>query len=226
MALARTERILVGVVGAGGFAKEIMPIARYSSEALKSISESVELVFVDRDLSDAVVNGHGVLSENEFFADTASKKFFNVGIGDSKIRQRISEKFLAQRVKPLDFRAKSAVTYDAVDIGEGAVLCDNSIATSNCRIGRFFHLNINAYVAHDCEIGDFVTFAPSVCCNGFVSIGDHSYIGTGAVIRHGKRGQPLMIGEGAVVGMGAVVTKDIPPYTTVVGNPARPMARN
>ena len=50
-------------------------------------------------------------------------------------------------------------------------------------------------------------------------------IGTGAVLRQGQPGQPLVIGRGAVVGMGAVVTKSVPPGATVVGNPARPLLR-
>ena len=79
---------------------------------------------------------------------------------------------------------------------------------------------------HDCLIGDFVTFAPSVKCNGNIVIEDHAYIGAGAVIKQGKPGQPLVIGRGAVVGMGAVVTKDVPAGATVVGNPARIMNKD
>jgi acetyltransferase-like isoleucine patch superfamily enzyme len=77
-----------------------------------------------------------------------------------------------------------------------------------------------SYVEHDCVIGDFVTFAPAVCCNGAVEIGDGAYIGANAVIRQG-----LSIGKNAVIGMGAVVTKDVPAGETWVGNPARPIIR-
>lgn len=53
-----------------------------------------------------------------------------------------------------------------------------------------------------------------------VTIGDHVFVGAGAVINMG-----VTIGDGAVVGAGAVVTADVPEYTVVVGVPARPVAR-
>ena len=114
---------------------------------------------------------------------------------------------------------------DDVKIGEGAILTAFVTLTSNIRIGRYFQANIYSYVAHDCVIGDFVTFAPCVRCNGNVHIEDHAYIGTGAIIKQGNPGRPIRIGRGAVVGMGAVVTKDVPAGLTVVGNPARPLTK-
>lgn len=51
---------------------------------------------------------------------------------------------------------------------------------------------------------------------GDVVIGDHAWIGYRALILPG-----ITIGEGAVVGAGATVTKDVPPYAIVAGNPAR-----
>ncbi len=50
---------------------------------------------------------------------------------------------------------------------------------------------------------------------GAVTIGDRSGSATRAIILPG-----IEIGEGAVVGAGAVVTKDVPPFTIVAGNPA------
>ena len=114
---------------------------------------------------------------------------------------------------------------DAVELGVGAILSPFVTLTSNIRIGKHFHANIYSYVAHDCIVGDFVTFAPSVKCNGNIVIEDHAYLGTGAVIKQGLPGKPLVIGRGAVVGMGAVVTKSVPAGATVVGNPARALVR-
>jgi len=51
-----------------------------------------------------------------------------------------------------------------------------------------------------------------------VSIGNDVWIGHGAIVLAGRS-----IGDGAVIAGGAVVTKDVPPYTIVGGNPARPI---
>lgn len=221
------EDILFGVFGAGGFAREVMPFARMQIARLmdKTPGARYRLVHIETAPSKTEVNGSRIMSEQDFFAEDADRKFFNIAIGSSKAREEISRAFIGNGVQPLSLFAPSAINYDGNELGEGAVICDNCMITSNARIGKFFQSNIYSYVAHDCEIGDFVTFAPRVNCNGNVRIEDHAYIGTGAVLRQGAAGKPLVIGEGAVVGMGAVVTKDVAPFTTVVGNPARPLQK-
>jgi len=128
-------------------------------------------------------------------------------------------------VQFFEVRAANVVQMDNVKIGEGAILSPFVTLTSNIRIGKHFQANLYSYVEHDCVIGDYVTFAPGVKCNGNVVIEDHAYIGTGAIIKQGQTNCPIVIGRGAVVGMGAVVTKSVAPGVTVVGNPARPIVK-
>jgi sugar O-acyltransferase (sialic acid O-acetyltransferase NeuD family) len=146
-----------------------------------------------------------------------------IAIANSQIRQRLALQCAADGLGFFEVRAPNVVQMDDVQLGDGAILSPFVTLASNIRIGQHFHANLYSYVEHDCMIGDFVTFAPGVKCNGNVVIEDHAYIGAGAVIKQGVPGAPLVIGRGAVVGMGAVVTKSVPAGTTVVGNPARPM---
>lgn len=218
---------IYGIIGAGGFGREVMPVARQMIASLNdSNSKDYELVFVVENLKEQiVVNGHKVISESDFFAMESSKKYFNIAIADYKARERISKKMIDSNIQPFTIKASNCVIFDSNDIGEGAILCPFTTITSNAKIGRFFHSNIYSYVAHDCIIGDFVTFAPSVHCNGKVVIEDYAYIGTGVVIKQGTNEKPIIIGKGSVVGMGAVVTKSVPPFTTVIGNPAVELIR-
>ena len=208
-------RSIFGLVGAGGLGREVMPFA---SSILKEME--IESFFVEKKCEQTSINSYRALSETNFFQLKCEKKYFNITIGSSFLREIISKKFLEKQCKPFTLKAKSCIIYDDVVLGEGAILCDNTIITSNIQIGKFFQANIYSYVAHDCMIGNYVTFAPKVCCNGRVKIEDHAYIGTGAIIKEG-----ITIGKGAVIGAGAVVVKNVLPNTTVIGNPAKIMEK-
>jgi sugar O-acyltransferase (sialic acid O-acetyltransferase NeuD family) len=213
---------LVGVYGASGFGREVLPLIRTQ---LANQFINLKLVFVDDGACESELNGYPVLNYENFLRLEAENKFIVFAIADGHVRQKLKAKCLADKLEVLSVRADNAVILDMVDIGKGSIICHFTQFTSNIKIGEHFHANIYSYVAHDCVIGNYVTFAPSVRCNGNVHIEDHAYIGTGAVIKQGTPNKPLVIGEGAVIGMGAVVTKDVPAGVTVIGNPARPLSR-
>jgi len=208
--------ILVGIYGASGFGREVLPLVR------SQLTETgAELVFVDDGDVSEQLNGYSVLKYDQFLAAEAKEKQLVFAIANSAVREKLVRKCEGDNIPVLPVVADNAVILDGVSLGKGAILCHFTQLTSNIRIGVHFHANIYSYVAHDCVIGDFVTFAPGVRCNGNVVIEDHAYIGTGAVIKQGNPEKPLVIGKGAIVGMGAVVTKDVPAGATVVGNPAK-----
>lgn len=204
----------VGVYGASGFGREIMPIVRNCVN-----DGAADFFFVD---DDPTKETH-VLSFEDFISLPYEEKFVTIAIANSAVREVLALRCLKAGVRFLDVRSPNSIILDQVVLGEGSIICGFTHLTSNITIGRHFHANIYSYVAHDCIIGDFVTLAPGAKCNGNVHIEDHAYIGTGAVLKQGTPDKPLRIGRGAVVGMGAVVTKDVSPGVTVIGSPAKPM---
>lgn len=207
----------IGVYGASGFGKEVMPLARAQFSNL----EKQQFVFIDDSQAGRTLGGYPVFSYAEFLAHSSKEKGVVIAIANSRVREKLAAQLATDKVQQLNLQANNAVIVDEAEIAEGSLFCAFTCVTSNAKIGKGFHANIYSYVAHDCIIGDFVTFAPSVKCNGNVHIEDHAYIGTGAIIKQGTPDKPLVIGKGAIVGMGAVVTKDVPAGVTVVGNPAR-----
>lgn len=110
----------------------------------------------------------------------------------------------------------------------------------NIKMGRYSYISGPGCIVFDCEIGNFCSIARQVSIGlpdhqiSFVStspffkpaeageqkaaprIGNDVWIGANAIICRG-----VTIGDGAVIGAGAVVTKDVPPYSISAGIPAR-----
>lgn len=103
---------------------------------------------------------------------------------------------------------------DNVEIGANCQIAKGAL--SDTVIGKGTKINVGCFIAHNTILGINVWLSPRVNITGSVKIGNNVTIFSGAIIREQKR-----IGKDAVVGMGAVVTKDVPAGETWIGNPAR-----
>jgi UDP-3-O-[3-hydroxymyristoyl] glucosamine N-acyltransferase len=107
---------------------------------------------------------------------------------------------------------------DYVEIG--ANTCIDRGALSDTVIGDHCKINNLCHIAHNNKIGKNVVITAQVNISGSNVIENDVWIAPNASIRGW-----LTIGKGATIGMGAVVTKDVPAGETWVGNPARKLEK-
>jgi len=138
-----------------------------------------------------------------------------VGYANMKQRRMRYDELVSLGHKMMTFIAKNTIISEFTEIGHGViihqgVILDNFVNIANCVL-----INIGVSISHDCIIKDNVYLSPQVAVSGFVTIESDVFIGTNATIIDN-----ITIGKGAIIAAGAVVTKDVAPYTMVAGCPA------
>ena len=106
-----------------------------------------------------------------------------IGIGSPTVRRDVDKRLVAigaaaaaPMVHPL-----ASVGLD-VELAPGVIVCAGAIVTTNVRLGRHTHLNLQATVSHDCRIGEYVTVAPMTAISGNVTLEDEVELGTGVSV--------------------------------------------
>ncbi len=142
-----------------------------------------------------------------------------IAVGDPQSRRRLAEKVIIAGGRFY----KPGHVFPDVSIGVDTGIAAQSDVGPNTTIGDHVLIMPMCWVAHDVQIADYVTLAASCSISGYVVIEEGAYLGAGVTVVHGSPERPLVIGAGAKVWAGAVVTKSIPAKTSVAGNPARPL---
>jgi len=115
-------------------------------------------------------------------------------------------------------------------LGRGLEVGDNTYIGPRCILGAGGGITIGSNVTigsavdilaenHQFADADVLINEQGVTRKG-IAIEDDVWIGNRVIVLDGVR-----VGQGAVLGAGAVVTRDVPPYTVVVGNPARDVGK-
>ena len=103
-----------------------------------------------------------------------------------------------------------------VKIGKGCIIADYACVGVDSVIGDFSFIQRGAIIGHDVEIGSWCRIDCNVVCIAGVKIGNAVCIHTAAIINHDVR-----IADGACVGAGSFVIRNITSAITVYGNPAK-----
>ena len=213
----------IAVYGAGGFAREIAWLVQSCNEESKQY-EVVCFVDDNEELYGTLINGIPVMSlEDTYFQYPGAK--IVTAVGAPKTRLKLVENAVLAGFQFETIIHPRVERSEWVEIGLGTVICAGNILTVNITLGQHVQINLDCTIGHDVKMDDYTTLAPGVHVSGWVHFGKRVYVGTGAVIINGSKEKPLLIGNDAVIGAGACVTKSVPANTTVVGVPAKALVR-
>jgi acetyltransferase-like isoleucine patch superfamily enzyme len=152
-------------------------------------------------------------------------------IGDATIVSTGAIVFAGSRIGARVILGDQSCVRERVTVGDDVVLGRGSLIENDTTVAAMTRIQAEAYITAYSTLEEHVFIAPCVVTtnDNFMGRTERRHAETkGPTIRRGARvggGAVLCpgveIGEEAFVGAGAVVTKDVPPRTIVVGNPAR-----
>ncbi|MDQ3030795.1 MAG: acetyltransferase [Myxococcota bacterium] len=214
-----SARKRIVVFGAAGQARDTAWLIR----ELVRAGNGFELVgFVVSDRSKLGPYDSAIVGDMDWLlANRGNVDAIAMGIGSPAVRLRIAEQLERElpRVEwPVLVHPSVVIDRESARLEPGAMIAAGTAGSVNIAIERHGLVNIGCTLGHEATIGAGCVVNHGASISGGVVLERAVLVGTGARVL-----QYLRVREGATVGAGAVVTRDVDPGVTVVGIPARPI---
>lgn len=203
----------IHIIGAGGWGREVLAqmqsdIAYNKEWAIKGFLDSRPHALYGFDC------GLSILGDPLSYTPQPDDAFV-CAVGEPRARHHYVQPLLQKNALFIAIHTETWLN-PRVHLGRGCFLSPRVHVSPDVHIGDFANIHSQTIISHDVHIGDYAVISAMVFVGGRARIGRFSVIHPNATIL-----PSIEIGEGATVGAGAVVVKDVPPGTTVFGNPAR-----
>lgn len=179
----------VVVVGAGGFARELMGYLMH--ERTLGHHNHIEITGIVDDSEDryaAFSNYYSIpyLGSATHFSLRESQMLL-VAIGSQPYRRQAFQHFAAKGAKFFTFISSLAYINPTAKIGYGVVIAPFCIVNHNVKLGDYGMLNSYSAIGHDSTVGRHCILYPYAAINGYCTVGDGLMMGTRATIFPGTK---------------------------------------
>ena len=208
--------IIIGGYGNG-------TVVQSTVEDINAIEKKWEILGFLNDRETDPINGSPVLGKIDFETVQSFLKDPDVYFFYTLISVKLNFKFLP---KLLDLKIPeerfatlihpSAVVSKFAKIGYGTCIQPFVSVGPNTVIGNHVQIYAQALVGHGASIENYSYIANNACIGADVHLMEGAYLGTNATTL-----EFVKLGKWSIIGIGAVVLKDVANYAKVVGNPAR-----
>ncbi|MGN6326410.1 NeuD/PglB/VioB family sugar acetyltransferase [Pseudolysinimonas sp.] len=197
------------LLAAGGLAREVLGADLPGIDVIGLLDDDPARV-------GAEIGGRPVLGGIDLARERPEQLLVCAGSGAARRR-------IVERIGAGDERFATAIDASVripagCTVGAGSILLAGTVLTADVTVGRHVVAMPDVVLTHDDVIADYATLAAGVRLGGGVHVGEAAYLGMSGAVR-----QNLRIGADALIGMGAVVLRDVPPGETWVGVPAEKM---
>jgi sugar O-acyltransferase (sialic acid O-acetyltransferase NeuD family) len=205
------------MLGGGGFAREVLETIDLINKNTENKIVPVGFVYDGAGKETGkIVNGLPVLGELSYLKNVDFDEVRLVAaVGRSVWRRKMVEEAKKMGARFTSILHPTVTISKWASVGEGAIMQRFCNVMPNAVVGDFFIGNAFVGIGHDANIGDFVHMNPHVVISGGTIIGNDVFIGLRATVL------TCRIGDGAVIGACALITKDVPPNRMAKGMPAK-----
>ena len=214
--MSTAKRLLL--IGAGGYAEEIAPIAR-RIDPHRARWEQVSYVATSRtQIGTAMLFGQVDYCDDDILSGAVTGDAA-IALGEPHLRQRLAARYTAIPSLAYPNLIDPAVDYDPtlIAMGTGNVIHRNVVLTFRIAIGDFNFFNKCVSIGHDTKMGSFNSVNPHATILSNVRMGDGCLIGAGATVL-----PKVKIADRTTVGAQALLRHDVDePGHVLVGVPAK-----
>jgi sugar O-acyltransferase (sialic acid O-acetyltransferase NeuD family) len=194
----------VVIIGAGGFAKELYSYLQ--NEINNNIVNNYVIkgfLDINRNSYDEMCLESKYLGHEDNYVIQQDDEFI-VAIGNSKNRKKVIEKLIEKKASFFTYIHNSAIISNNASIGNGVIICPNSIIQAHASIGDYCVLNVFTSVGHDSILGENSILSPYSTLNGNVIAGKNLFMGTKSSILLGTK-----VGENCSISAHTAVKNNI-----------------
>jgi sugar O-acyltransferase (sialic acid O-acetyltransferase NeuD family) len=209
--------MILGIIGAGGLARELLELAKIINSSEERWDD---FVFIDVKPGDDV-NGVNVISYEQALEKFSGELEATVGIGEPATRKRVFGELERDGIEVATLIHPDVYIPNTTTVGKGVTIQMGVFVSCNVTIEDYAIIQPHANIAHDDVLKKGSTVSAFCNLGGNVTIGEYAYLGLSACVKQG-----LSVGGDSIVGMGAVVCESVPNEVVAFGNPARIEKKN